>query len=580
MDIPEISRISPRQEQSGGIRLRGIALFSVLLALMLTLLLEALDQTVVGTALPQIVGELKGFDRYAWLVTVYLLASIAVIPFVGKLSDQFGRKRFVMVGVVVFLIGSALSGAAATMNQLIAFRALQGVGAGMGIALVFTVVGDIFPPAEQARWQSIFAGVYGFSNVVGPSVGGWLTDHGPLIGNLITRPTRWRWVFYLNLPLGVLALFALAVYLPSTISGHLTHDRGWHAVRRIDFIGALLAAAVTTCLLFGLTWGGNQTYNWQSAHVLGALISAGALYFALIIVERFVKEPMLPLDLFHSRVFAVDALLALLVGMILVPLVIYLPLFMQGVLGTTATTSGAAITPMTASIVAGSTLTGFAIARMGRYRLITIAGALLLAAGVVLMAQMTPSTTLGLASVALILAGVGLGAFFGMLTLVAQNSMPRERTGVGIGAITYLRSVGQAIGLAGVGTVITGAIRNDLPGRLPTEAAKLLTPEGLKAATDTHLLVDPAFRESVVHAVQNLAAASAPAGPQREAISQQALLVLAQVFDALKLSLAFALRRGFLTVFVFCVILLVASFFLQDAPLSKSWDETESGAAE
>ncbi len=266
--------------------------------------------------------------------------------------------------------------------------------------------------------------------------------------------------------------------------------------------------------------------------------------------------------------------------MILVPLVIYLPLYMQGVLGKTATTSGAAITPMTAAIVVGSTLTGFAIARVGRYRLITIAGALLLAAGVFLMTQMTPSTSLGMASMALILAGVGLGTFFGMLTLVAQNSLPRKRKGAGIGAITYLRSVGQAIGLAGIGTVITGSLRNDLPGRLPIEAANFLTPEGLKAATDTHLLVDPAFRASVVRAVENLAAANVPMGPQREAVSHQALLLVAQVFDALKLSLAFALRRGFLAVLVFCAILLVASFFLQDAPLSKSWDETESGAAE
>ena len=211
--------------------------------------------------------------------------------------------------------------------------------------------------------------------------------------------------------------------------------------------------------------------------------------------------------------FTVDSLLALLVGMILVPLVIYLPLYMQGVLGKTATTSGAAITPMTAAIVVGSTLTGFAIARVGRYRLITIAGALLLAAGVFLMTQMTPSTSLGMASMALILAGVGLGTFFGMLTLVAQNSLPRKRKGAGIGAITYLRSVGQAIGLAGIGTVITGSLRNDLPGRLPIEAANFLTPEGLKAATDTHLLVDPAFRASVVRAVENLAAANVPNGP-------------------------------------------------------------------
>src|SRR5579883_2226934 len=175
-----------------GRRLRGAALATVLVALMLTLLLEALDQTVVGTALPKIIGELNGFDRYTWVVTAYLLASTTVIPIVGKLSDQFGRKWFFMIGVAIFLIGSALSGAAQTIDQLIAFRAIQGFGAGAGIALVFTVVGDIFPPAERAKWQGIFASVYGFSSVVGPSVGGWLTDHGWLLGSLVTNATRWR----------------------------------------------------------------------------------------------------------------------------------------------------------------------------------------------------------------------------------------------------------------------------------------------------------------------------------------------------------------------------------------------------
>src|SRR3981081_1087663 len=183
----------PGTATGGGRRIHGFALVSILIALMLTLLLEALDQTIVGTALPRIVGNLQGFDRYTWVVTAYLLASTTMIPIVGKLSDQFGRKWFFISGVVIFLLGSALSGAAQTMNQLIAFRALQGLGAGTGIDLVFTVVGDIFPPAERARWQGIFSGVYGFSSVIGPTVGGWLTDHGPLLGNLVKDPTRCRW---------------------------------------------------------------------------------------------------------------------------------------------------------------------------------------------------------------------------------------------------------------------------------------------------------------------------------------------------------------------------------------------------
>src|SRR5215469_7041825 len=261
----------------GGRRIHGFALVSVLISLMLTLLLEALDQTIVGTALPKIIGNLQGFDRYTWVVTAYLLASTAMIPIVGKLSDQFGRKWFFIVGVTIFLVGSALSGAAQTIQQLIAFRALQGAGAGIGISLVFTVVGDIFPPAERARWQGIFGAVYGLSSVVGPSLGGFLTDHGPIVGAFITDTSRWRWVFYVNLPIGIIALAALVIYLPANISVRTSRYTGWAAIRRIDFVGAALASAATICLLLGLTWGG-QTYPWASPQVIGTLVGAGVLF--------------------------------------------------------------------------------------------------------------------------------------------------------------------------------------------------------------------------------------------------------------------------------------------------------------
>src|SRR5258708_1499119 len=217
-------------------RLNGYRLATVLGALMLTLLLEALDQTVVGTATPKIIGSLNGFNRYTWVVTAYLLASVTIIPIVGKLSDQFGRKSFFIVGVVLFLLGSALSGAAQTLEQLIAFPPLQGLGAGFGISLVFTVVGDIFPPAERAKWAGIFTAVYGLSSVAGPTLGGWLADNGPLVGSFVTETTRWRWVFYVNLPIGLIALLALVAFLPANISVRTGPHRGWAALRRVAFL--------------------------------------------------------------------------------------------------------------------------------------------------------------------------------------------------------------------------------------------------------------------------------------------------------------------------------------------------------
>lgn len=648
-----------QQNSGGGRRLRGIALISILAALMLTLLLEALDQTIVGTALPKIIGSLQGFDRYTWVVTAYLLGSTTMIPIVGKLSDQFGRKWFFVAGVILFLLGSILSGASQTIDQLIAFRALQGIGAGVGISLVFTVVGDIFPPAERARWQGIFAAVYGFSSVVGPTIGGWLSDNGPLLGNLVTDTTRWRWVFYINIPLGLIALAALLVYLPTNISTRTNKYSGWAAIRRVDFLGAFLASSATICLLLGLTWGGNQIYDWNSLQVIAILVVAVVLYGSFITAERFAAEPMLPLDLFRNRVFAADAVLGLTTGMVLLSLVIYLPLYLQGVLGESATNSGEVITPLTISLVVGAAIAGIVIARIGRYQAITIIGAIILSIGVFLMTLMTSSTSILEASRNMIIAGIGLGIFFSVLTLAVQNALPRTRLGVGTGAITYLRSVGQTLGVAITGSVVNNVVAGELLKHLPG-GYKQLGVQGLAAATNQQVLINsdyrnsvikygtkaavdntvpkivaqnvpPIVKQSVAQAVQKAVAqavpsavakatANVPPGPYHDVtvakitaqvtkqvtdqvtkqvtaqatpqITQQVTHqvtisatqqvtdtvhhLLQQVFDALRVSLGVGIEKGFLTVFVFCIGVFIASLFLKDVPLAKNYrDEAE-----
>ncbi|WIG59248.1 MAG: putative MFS-type transporter [Ktedonobacterales bacterium] len=567
-----------------GRRIHGFALGSVLAALMLTLLLEALDQTIVGTALPKIIAELQGFDRYTWVVTAYLLASTTMIPIVGKLSDQFGRKWFFVAGVILFLVGSALSGAAQTMNQLIVFRAIQGLGAGTGIALVFTVVGDIFPPAERAKWQGIFAAVYGFSSVVGPTIGGWLSDHGPLVGTFVTDTTRWRWVFYVNIPIGIIALLALLIYLPTDISARSSRYRGLAALKRVDFLGAALASGATICLLLGLTWGGNQTYSWNSPQVMGTLAGAAALYLAFFIAERFAVEPILPLDLFRNQVFAADSLLSITSGMVLLSLVIYLPLFLQGVLGESATNSGEVITPLTISLVIGASISGFVIARLGRYHGVTVAGAVVMTIGVFLLTRMTATTSIITAGGYMVVTGLGLGIFFSVMTLAVQNALPRTRMGIGTGAITYLRALGQTLGLAIVGTVVNNTITSDIQSRLPADVKTKLSPQALKFATDTQALVNPTYRDTVVHTAQQFAVHFAtlnmPPGTQRDAVaaqvSQQTAALLQQVFAALRQSLATGIQHGFLTVLVFCVGVLVAAVFLKDVPLAKTFREEQS----
>lgn len=543
-------RVVEEEPRYTGSHLKGFALFSVLGSLFLTLLLEALDQTVVSTALPRIISTLQGFDRYIWSVTAYSLASIAVIPIVGKLSDQFGRKWFLLAGTVIFLAGSVLSGAAQDMDQFIAFRAVQGFGAGMGIALVFSVVADLFTMQERIKWQSLFGIVYGFSNLVGPTIGGILTDHGPLLGDIVTDTTRWRWVFYINLPVGLIALAGLIFYLPSTrITTHQSYT-GWAAFRRIDFIGAILMTAATICLLLGLTWGSNQTYAWNSFEVISILVASGVLLLLFIAAERFAAEPILPLDLFLNRGFALASILSVLQLMALVGLIIYLPLFLQGVLGQSATNAGEVITPFTLSSVVGAMVAAVLVTKMKKFKFAVIGGAVLMVIGIFLMSRMDASTGVFEAIIFMIIAGLGVGPFFSILTLVAQNAVPRSRLGVGTGAVRFFGQLGGVLGVAIIGTVINNTLASELANRLPASAQQL-PPQVLAMATNPQALVNPAYHATVVQA----------AGTQAQGI-------LGQVFEAVKQALVTAIQQGFLAVLVMAGLILVLAFLFKDASLT------------
>jgi EmrB/QacA subfamily drug resistance transporter len=462
-----MNTVSTTPATSGKARLRGVALASVIIALMLSLLLEALDQTIVGTAMPRIIAELHGLDRYTWVVTAYVLASMTMVPIVGKLSDQFGRKWFLLGGTALFLVGSLLAGASQTMDQLILFRALQGLGAGIGMALVATVFGDLFEPEARARWGSVFGIVYGISTLFGPTLGGWLTEHGPLVGSLITQSSRWRWVFYINLPVGLLAVGALLFFLPTTLSVPTRSGTGWAAARRIDVLGALLSAAATICLMLGLTWGSSEVFAWSSAPVLG-IVGGGMLLFALfLLVERREAEPILPLSLFRNRVFSV----AVLQMMVLLGLSLYLPLFLQGVLAISPTVAGLVITPLSLSMVLGAMLAGPIIGAIKRYHLVIVLGALIMSTGSFLLTLMTPETGLLQAIVSMILVGIGLGSFFS-LSVIAQNVTPASRLGVSTAATRYLGQLGATLGIAIVGTVVSSSIAGNLLHRLPTTTAE------------------------------------------------------------------------------------------------------------
>jgi EmrB/QacA subfamily drug resistance transporter len=476
---------------------------------MLTLLLEALDQAIVGTAMPRIIAQLHGLDRYTWVVTVYILATATMVPIVGKLSDQFGRKWFLLSGTILFLLGSMLAGASQSMDQLIAFRAIQGLGAGIGMALVATVIGDLFPPSERAKLMGFTGLVYGFASLFGPTLGGWLAEHGPLLGALVTESSRWRWVFYINLPVGLIAVVALLVFLPANLSVRTNKLTGWAAIRHIDFLGAILSAAATICLLLGLTLGSDQTYSWSSPQVLG-LLAGGVIIFALFfIVESRTAEPILPLDLFRNQVFSAAVLLSLLQMMVLMGLTIYLALFFQGVLAISPTITGLVMTPLSISMVAGAMLSSPIISVRKRYQAVAIIAALLMCIGALLIALMSTTTSLPQAILFMVLMGLGVGVFFTVPTLAAQNTLPASRLGVGTAATRYLGQVGAALGIAIVGTAVNSASSSDLLHRLPT------------TMTD-------------------------------------------------KLALASALQHGFVAVLIFAVIALITTFFLKDVPFATT----------
>ena len=517
-------------------RLQGWALATVLASLLLANFLSGLDQIIVETAIPRIIGDLQGFDRYTWVITAYLLCFTAMVPIAGKLSDQFGRKWLLMGAIALFLCSSTLAGAAQTMNQLIVFRGLQGLSAGAIQTLVSTVVADIFTPAERPRWQGLFVGVFALASVIGPTAGGWITDH-----------LGWRWVFYINVPLVPLALIALFFWLPAHLSARSPAYQGWSALRRIDVLGALSMASATVCLLLGLTWGG-QTYPWGSPQVIGVLVAAGVLFLGFLINERFAVEPILPLRLARNQVFAASALLSLTTNMALLTMFVYIPLYIQGVLGQSATSSGAFTTPLTVTIMLSAILSGVLVSKTKRYQWVVVLGSLVLLFGAFLMTSVNPGISPVMLTRNMIVIGLGIGMSLPILTTAVQNAIPQTQLGAGTGALSYLRSLGGTLGVAMIGTVVNNTFASELAGRLPP-AASQLPPALLEAATNQQVLVNAPYRQQVgSHIPANL---------------------FDQIVEATRQTLALGIEHAFWVALGICVLALLISLFLKDVPLRR-----------
>jgi EmrB/QacA subfamily drug resistance transporter len=421
------------------------ARIEILIAIMLTLFLSALDQTIVGTALPRIVTDLSGNQLYVWVVTVYLLAATVSGPIYGKLSDLFGRRPMIMIGVSLFLIGSLLCGLSQDMTQLIVFRGIQGLGAGAIFPISLAVIGDLFSPRERGRYQGLFGAMFAIASIIGPALGGFLTDS-----------ISWHWVFFVNLPLGAFALFVLWRLLPSV--------RHPEAVRSIDYLGAAVFAAAIIPFLIGLT--NKQTGEWTDP-LVGGLILVGLVLGAVFVwVESRAVEPIIPLQLFRNRTFAGSIAATMLITFGFFGAIIFLPRWFQFVQGSSATISGYQMLPLMAGVMGSSIASGFIVAHTGRYKWMTVAAMLLGAAGIYLMTGITAETPIPLVWLWMFVAGIGIGPSFAVFTIVVQSAVPVRLLGTATSSLTFFRQVGGSIGLAIAGTIFGSTFIAEVPRQL------------------------------------------------------------------------------------------------------------------
>jgi len=425
-------------------------------ALMLVMFLASLDQTIVSTALPTIVGEFGGLAHLSWIVTAYLLATTIVTPLYGKLGDLFGRKIVLQSAILLFLLGSALCGISQSMVELIGFRALQGLGGGGLIVTAMAAVGDIISPRERGRYQGIFGGVFGLSTVLGPLIGGFFVEH-----------LSWRWIFYINLPLGILAVAIIGwSFTASTARGH----------PKIDFAGAgLLAIALTALIL--LTSLGGHTFAWSSPETLGMLAVAVSALAGFIVVEHRAAEPILPLRLFGNRIFVVSCAIGFIVGLAMFGSVTFMPIYLQVVKGVSPSIAGLQLTPMMAGVLVTSIASGQIISRIGRYRPFPIAGTAVMTTGLGLLATLDARSSTWTASGYMLVLGLGLGMVMQVLVLVVQNAVDYRELGVATSGTTLFRSIGAAVGVSLFGAIFTASLAANLASGLPSGAS-------LPAATD------------------------------------------------------------------------------------------------
>ena len=533
--VPIVLPVDGAVHQPWGETLNRRRIAFVLASVMLGMLLSALDQTVVGTAMPRVVADLNGLSHYAWVATGYLLASAASMPIWGKLSDAFGRRRFFIVGMVIFVVGSALCGQSHSMMELIIFRALQGLGAGAMMPITQAIIGDIFPPAQRARWAGVLMSLFGFATIVGPLLGGWITDN-----------VGWRWTFYVNLPVGIIAVVFAAIALP----GHVQLRR--HV---IDYAGAALLVVAAVPLLLAFSWAGS-TYAWGSPVIIGSLVFSVIMWVVFVLRETRASEPILNPRLFRNRIFGVSSVASALQMAGMYGAIMFLPLFVQGVEGKTATNSGIVLMPLMIAAIVTSIGSGQILARTGKYKAVVIASFAIVTVGSFLLSRMGVATSQAAVVRNMIIMGLGLGVGMSTFTVIVQNQYPAHRLGEVSAGLQFFRSIGATIGLAVFGTILNNRFASSLQASLSPQLQALTGGgSGLKLNNPQVLLSDQARAQ--------LSASFDKLGPQGHSL-------FASFMDLVRHSLSSAIGNVFLLAMFVSIVAFVAVLFLKEVPLRRT----------
>ena len=509
----------------------------IMAGVMLAIFLASLDQTIVATAIPKIVASLGGFDRFSWVTTSYLVASTAIIPIVGKLSDIYGRRTFFLFGIAIFILGSVLAGFSANMSQLIAFRAIQGVGGGTLMSCAFIAVGDLFPPAERGKYMGFLAGIFALSSIIGPVTGGALTDS-----------FTWRWAFFINIPLSIPIGLIFLFLFPK-------HKRGDQS-REIDYIGIILLLTAVVPVMLGLSWGGSS-HGWTSIRVVASLGLAAGSTMLFIFNELRTPNPVMPLTLFRNPIMAIGLLITLFLGVTMFTGSVFMPLFFQGSLGKSATDSGLLSTTMMLGTVFGATIFGQLLSRFGgRYRTLGLIGIIIMAIGLLLLTQIDTDVSLGFVITSMVIMSFGMGTTFPCFNIAIQNSVHHKDIGIATSSAQFIRSIGASAGLALLGSLLTTRFAYKLQTNLP-ETTLSQIPVGLldDIKTNPNVLMDSSK-------IGDLEAQINPMISDKSTIVDSIISVMRQ-------SLAESIGEMFIVVLVITGIAFIVTFWLKEIPLQK-----------